>query len=118
MNYSPYGYNPYTPYTGYAPQPQQTHLPTQGGPDWIMAPTIKHVEQVNVQPGQKSWVMVQNEPIFALRTADQMGLVTTDYYRFEKINPDAITETGGDYITRKEFEAFVASLKADKEAMA
>ena len=57
---------------------------TQSGPEWIMAPSVKQVEQVSVQPGQKAWIMVQNAPVFALRTADNMGLVTTDYYKFEK----------------------------------
>lgn len=87
----------------------------QGGPDWIMAPSIKQVEQVSVQPGQKAWIMVQNAPVFALRTADNMGLVTTDYYRFEKFNPGDSAEPANDYVTRKEFEDFVASLK--KESM-
>lgn len=54
-----------------------------------MAQTVKQVEQVSVQPGQKAWIMVQNEPVFALRTADNMGLITTDYYRFEKFDPSA-----------------------------
>ena len=57
--------------------------------EWIMAPTIQQVEQVMVQPGQKAWIMVQNEPIFALRTADNMGLIQTDYYKFEKFTPNA-----------------------------
>lgn len=54
--------------------------------------------------------MVQNEPIFALRVADQMGLVSTDYYRFEKIDPASTQPAISDYVTRAEFEKFVASL--------
>lgn len=127
MNYSPFGYNPYTPnYNPYSPQMPFNQSPNQmmqsqpaqttqsTGPDWIMASTVKQVEQIGVQPGQKAWIMVQNEPVFALRAADNMGLVTTDYYRFEKIEPGAVDPVP-DYITRREFEAFVASLKGDKE---
>lgn len=122
-----YGFSPF--YAGYpAPsmrpqwpgayqQPnQQTPMPTQpaqSGPDWIMSPSIKQVEQVSVQPGQKAWIMVQNAPVFALRTADNMGLVTTDYYRFEKFNPNDSVEPSNDYVTRKEFEDFVESLKKE-----
>lgn len=123
-----YGF--YNPYNGYSMQPngfqfnpmnryqQGAQIPPQAqqnGPDWIMAPSIKQVEQVSVQPGQKAWIMVQNAPVFALRTADNMGLVTTDYYRFEKFNPGDSAEPANDYVTRKEFEDFVASLK--KESM-
>ena len=123
-----YGF--YNPYNGYSMQPngfQFNHMnryqqgtqmqpqAQQNGPEWIMAPSIKQVEQVSVQPGQKSWIMVQNAPVFALRTADNMGLVTTDYYRFEKFNPGDSAEPANDYVTRKEFEDFVASLK--KESM-
>lgn len=123
-----YGF--YNPYNGYSMQSngfqfnpmnryqQGTQMPPQAqqnGPDWIMAPSIKQVEQVSVQPGQKAWIMVQNAPVFSLRTADNMGLVTTDYYRFEKFNPGDSAEPANDYVTRKEFEDFVASLK--KESM-
>lgn len=123
-----YGF--YNPYNGYSMQPngfqfnpmnryqQSTQMPPQAqqnGPEWIMAPSIKQVEQVSVQPGQKAWIMVQNAPVFALRTADNMGLVTTDYYRFEKFSPGDSAEPANDYVTRKEFEDFVASLK--KESM-
>lgn len=115
--YNPYGYgmgmnSPYMP-------PQQPVRPaTQGGPDWIQVPSIKQVEQVNVQPGGKAWVMVQNEPVFALRTADNMGLVTTDYYRFEKYNPEAVSAPAPEYVTRKEFDDFVRSLSTPRNPRA
>lgn len=128
-----FGVNPYNPY-GYPSQfgnqglqssmsqpfmqqPQQQPQQSQtGGPDWIQVPTIKQVEQVQVPTGGKAWVMVQNEPVFAFRTANDMGLVTTDYYRFEKIDPAVtIPSPSADYITRAEFEQFVASLKADRK---
>lgn len=89
----------------------------QNGPGWIMAQSVKQVEQVSVQPGQKAWIMVQNEPVFALRTADNMGLITTDYYKFEKYDPSAATpaEPASAYVTEDQLEkrlaAFADSLK-------
>lgn len=107
---SPYMSQPSAPLTS-APQPAQSNL------EWIPVPNIKQVEQVSVQPGAKAWVMVQNEPIFALRSADNMGLVTTDYYRFEKIDPAAMSTPAAnpDYITRAEFEQFVQSLQTESK---
>ena len=129
-------YNPYNPYAYLYPgqqmvqqqpfQPQgimnipqmqqptpQTAQAPQTGPDWIQVPEIQQVEQVQVQPGAKAWVMVQNQPVFALRIADQMGLVNTSYYRFEKIDPDsmaAVSPANEEYVTRQEFQQFVESL--------
>lgn len=86
------------------PQPQQS------GPDWIQVQSIKQVDQVSVQPGGKAWIMVQNEPIFALRVADQMGLATTTYYKFERYDPESAPAEKPEFVTRREFEEFVKSL--------
>ena len=67
------------------------------------------VERVTVQPNNKAWIMLANEPIFVLKTADGMGLTTTDAYRFEKISDGKKPE----YVTREEFEDFVNSLKKE-----
>lgn len=94
--------------------PQQTGL--QSGPDWLMVSDLKQVEQVSVPAGGKAWVMLNNSPVFALRTADNMGLITTDYYRFEKYDPEvAKAEPAAKYITPEQLEerlaAFADSLK-------
>ena len=93
-------------------QPANVQQPAQQSFDWIPVPNVKAVENVNVQPGGKAWVMVQNEPIFALRTADQMGLVTTNDYRFEKIEPAALNTAAPapEYVTSAAFEQFVQTL--------
>jgi hypothetical protein len=94
----------------YAQQPQQI----QQGSELVTVQTIAQVEQVSLQPGQRKMVMVQNEPIIAARVADQMGLVTTEYYQLQKYTPNSGgTVDASDYITRKEFEDFVASLKTE-----
>lgn len=96
------------------PQPAPAPAVQQTGPDWVPVTDIKQVEQVQVAPGGKAWVMLQNEPIFALRVADQMGLVTTSYYRFEKIDPAAMSTPASsqEFVTRAEFQRFVESLRA------
>lgn len=106
--------SPFQPMGMNLPQPQQQAATQQAGPDWIPVTDIKQVEQVQVAPGGKAWVMLQNEPVFALRVADQMGLVTTSYYRFEKIDPAAVSAPASsqDFVTRAEFQQFVASLRA------
>lgn len=53
--------------------------------------------------------MVQNEPIFALRTADAMGLTSTSFYKFEKYEP----KVQSNYITRDELMAMLAELKEE-----
>jgi hypothetical protein len=114
MMQNPY-YSPYQMgYTqmGYPQQMQQTQQ-TQQGSELVTVQTIAQVEQVSLQPGQRKMVMVQNEPIIAARVADQMGLVTTEYYQLTKYVPNAGAPAQGDYITRKEFEEFVASLKQE-----
>ena len=115
--YSPYGYMmpQFSQFSQFGPATQNVpQRPQQSGPDWMQVPTVKQVEQIQVQPGGKAWVMVQNEPVFALRVADQMGLVTTSYYRFEKYDPEA-SAPAPDYVTRAEFERFVQSLSAPKQ---
>ena len=75
---------------------------------WIYVPTAKDVQNVQIQPGQKAWVMVQNDCIFALKSADNMGIVSTDFYKFEKIEDAA---SNSEYVTRKEFEEFIKTLR-------
>lgn len=83
----------------------------------IPVQTIQQVEQVQVQPGQRKMVLVQNEPIIANRTADSMGLVTTDYFRLERFDPNAIPAQAPaqNYVTVEQLEerlsAFADSLK-------
>lgn len=52
-------------------------------------PNVQDVEQVTVQAGQTAWIMAQNANVFAVRMADQMGIVTTRYFRFESWDPAA-----------------------------
>lgn len=89
-------YKPYQPY-------QQSSL------DWIFVPSVEQIESVSVPPMKKAWIMVQNEPIFALRSADSMGLITTDLYRFEKIDPKPKQE----YITTDQLTEELRKLREE-----
>lgn len=103
---------PFQPMGMNLPLPQQQTA--SGAPVVLQVATIKQVEQAQVQPGGKALVLVANEPVIAMRTADNMGLTTTDYYHIEKFDPDAqiASAPAGDYVTRAEFQQFVNSLRA------
>ena len=84
--------NPWMQQPGYQ-QPYGSQ-PTQGNPyrqqpsmDWIRVPNLQDIDQVTVQPGQTAWVMAQNTNIFAVRSADQMGIINTRYFQFSEFDP-------------------------------
>lgn len=91
-----------------APQPPQS-----ANMAVIPVNTLKQVEQVQVQPGGKTLVLVSNEPVIAMRAADNMGLTSTDYYKLTKFDPDAApaaAAAAGDVVTRAEFNQTVQAL--------
>lgn len=113
-------FNPYAPYQP-APfqQPQfmppqmqpQQQTTAQNAPAVLQVATIKQVEQAPVQPGGKALVLVANEPVIAMRTADSMGITTTDYYHIERFDPDAAQAApSGDFVTRQEFQQTIQQL--------
>lgn len=123
-----YDFNPYSPYNSYMAaqqrfgnqmmnQPpmmqnvqQQAQNTPQSNVDWIRVNTMDDIANITVQPGKQAWIMLQNEPIFAVKTADAMGLATVDAFRFEKITGEKKPE----YVTREEFLAFVNRLEQEK----
>ena len=123
-----YPYSPYNPYQHLFPQnmTQQTGQFMQGAqtqatqhqPDInvVQVSTIKQVEQAPVAPGSRVLVLVSNEPVIAMRSADNMGIASTDYYKIEKIDPSATAAKENDYVTRQEFQKFVESLSAAQNA--
>lgn len=101
-------FNPYAPYPMQSgmptTMPTQPVMPTQPGPyptfqqpmlaapqgqefDWIRVNTLDDVKNVSVPPGKKAWIMLQNDPIFVVKAANDMGLATTQAFRFEPYNP-------------------------------
>lgn len=74
--------------------------------EWIIVQNVEQVETIAVQPNQKAWIMVQNQPVFALRSADSMGLVKTELYKFEKYEPPK-----AEYVTAEQLKAILAEFK-------
>ena len=74
------------PYCGQPPQ-SNPYRPQQTNMDWIRVPNIGDIDQVTVQPGQTAWVMAQNTNVFAVRSADQMGIINTRYFQFSEFDP-------------------------------
>ena len=88
------------------PQPVQEN----NGMDIAYVQNMNQVEQVQVLPGSRKLIMVQNDPVVALRVADNMGLVTTDYYKLVKFSPsdNDVTEksdVSDKYVTQEQLEA-------------
>lgn len=118
--YGMYGYDPRfapnpglqrpIPRPGYTDQPQGQNG-QQAGPGWVFVPRVDDIVNVTVQPGGKAWIMAQDQPVFAVRSADQLGVTQTDYYRFEKYSPTAAKAAQGEeYVTREEFARLAAAV--------
>ncbi len=58
----------------------------------ILVPSSANFDQVTIAPGQKVMVMSQSEPLFAMKSADQMGFVSTRYCSFSEYDPAAATQ--------------------------
>lgn len=93
-------------------QPYQPYQIRQQAPDWVYVPTVADVQNVGVQPGNRAWIMVQNECVFAIRSADGMGIMTTDFYRFEKYDPRVKPQTE-QYVTYADLERLMAQFKKE-----
>lgn len=100
FKYDPYTGKPIPPRTGYGwgwDSPEAYIQPAQKTPQeqstpWTMVPCLSDVDKVGVQPGETKWIMVQSDPIFAVKTANAMGYAPAEYYRFEQIDPSILTQ--------------------------
>lgn len=120
-------YNPYNPYGYLYPGQQMIQQPMFQSPNMgaqqpqsqaantspvvLQVSTVKQVEQTQVQPGGKALVLVANEPVIAMRTADNMGVTSTDYYHIERFDPDAATSTqSNNFVTHEELQRAIAGI--------
>lgn len=92
----------------YGQQMQQPQQAQAGGLDIVTVQNVGQVEQVQINPGQRRLVMVQNEPVVAMRVADNMGLASTEYYQLVKFDPMSRTNVqtvdNNKYITDEQLE--------------
>lgn len=127
MSY-PFGGWQSNPYSGMPPigfgqgqyqqQISQQATPQSGGQSpFTMVPTIVDVDKVMVQPGETRWIMVQNEPVMAVKKADTMGYASGEYYRLTKIDPAAMqTPAETQYLTSAQADQKIqAAVKAEVE---
>ena len=89
--------NPWNGYGGFGQAPGPYQAPPmrqaqQQSMDWRRVPNPGDFEQVAVQPGQTAWIMAQNDNVFGVRAADNMGMVRTRYFRFEEYDPSAAAQ--------------------------
>lgn len=96
-------------YQQYPQYPQYSQYQQQPAPKMVLVPTVQDIERFQIPIGQSLIIMAQNEPVFARRSADGMGLVNTEYFRFEPYNPNSVQQA--EYVTRAEFEKAVAMLR-------
>lgn len=73
--------------------------------------TIEQVEQVQLMPGEKKIILVQNAPIMAIRIADQMGLVQTEYRKLEAFDPRQTQPAQTEYAPLSEVEQLKSQMK-------
>ena len=102
----------------YQQQMAQQAVPQSGGQSpFTMVPTIADVDKVMVQPGETRWIMVQNEPVMAVKKADTMGYASGEYYRLTKIDPAAMqTPAEAQYLTSAQADQKIqAAVKAEVE---
>lgn len=93
--YNPYAFNPYN--QQYLMQQQQMQQMQQMQPEAkvpgitvVHVPTIDHVEQVGMLPGDRKIVLIQNNPdVMAIRVADNAGFVNTEYRKSQVFDPKA-----------------------------
>lgn len=73
------------------PQAQQfqPQYPQSQSFDWIRVNTLDDIKSVTVNPGEKAWIMLKNEPVFAVKIADAMGMANTEYFKFESYDPSS-----------------------------
>lgn len=111
QGYSDPRYMPQNPYERRLGSMEAERRPAQNV-NWIPVGGYDDVRGIMVQPGATVWAMDNNDPIFYVKTADQMGVCTIDAYRYERIQVGgaAAVQNGG-YITREEYENLIARIE-------
>ena len=117
------GFNPYmnTPMNSpmnaqapFTPSPIQSQTnpvsPPVASPAFLQVGTAKEFDNVTIQPGRQALIMAQNDPYIAFKSADAMGMVTTNLYRLEPVTADQINGPAPEYVTRSEFQQTIQQL--------
>lgn len=86
--YMPMGFQQFQP--NFTPQPQIQPQQQPQVPAFSVGQvaTIEQVEQIQLQPNERKIILVQSQPVIAMRSADAMGLVNTRFYNLTEYNPN------------------------------
>lgn len=86
--YMPMGFQQFQP--NFTPQPQIQPQQQPQVPAFSVGQvaTIEQVEQIQLQPNERKIILVQSQPVIAMRSADAMGLVSTRFYNLTEYNPN------------------------------
>lgn len=99
----------------YSNQMRQPQGPVQNV-NWIQVAGVEGAKNQIVQPGQTTWMMDNNSPMFYVKSVDGMGSATLKAFQFQEIPLNALTAPqvqqapAGDYVTREEFNNLLARL--------
>lgn len=88
----------------------QPNIPNQNV-TWIQVNGINGAKEHIVQPNQTAWLMDNNDSVFFVKTADNLGVTTLKCYKFFEIDPQSNKNTtNNDYVSIKDFNALQARL--------
>lgn len=91
-------------------QQMNNQMPAQQNVNWIPVSGYQGAKDHIVQPNTTAWMMDNNEPVFYVKSADNLGTTTFKAYRFEEIaEPGQPMQTPqidmSKYVQRDEFES-------------
>lgn len=96
-------------------QQMNNQMPAQQNVNWIPVSGYQGAKDHIVQPNTTAWMMDNNEPVFYVKSADNLGTTTFKAYRFEEIaEPGQTVSTPqidmSKYVQRDEFESLKAQI--------
>lgn len=101
--YMPYQMPQNTPFMQSGiPTPTAPVTPPSASPAFLQVGTAKEFDNVTIQPGRQALIMAQNDPYIAFKSADAMGMVTTNLYRLEPVTAEQINGPAVEYATKTE----------------
>lgn len=120
----------YTPNQNYAPAQAQTPVQQQNqqtsSSPFVMVSNRDAVKDIFVSPGQTIWAMSQNAMEFYTKSADNMGLARTRYFKFVEFDPAAEAAqmqtqqsamANADFVPRSEFNQFVNNVSQELNSL-
>lgn len=90
MAYGAFNYNPYygVQYPGYQQPMIQSQTPQQvSGMIWVQGEA--GAKAYNLRPGESAFLMDSEAPMAYLKRTDANGMPSMDYFKVEKITPEA-----------------------------